>query len=383
MKRKICAITGSRAEYGLIQPALKALEENPEFELLLIACGTHLSKDYGSTIEEIEKDGFEIMAKIQSTPLTDTGAAMANSVGLITQELSKIMLKNRPDIIIGLTDLGHALAAAILGVYMNIPVAHIHGGDVSGTADESIRHAITKLSHIHFPATEKSAERIIKMGEDPCRVFVVGAPGLDSILNEDLLSQDEIAKRYDLDRGVPFIIMIQHPVTTEVDEAGFQIKETLDALVELGINTVLIYPNSDAGGRRMIKMIEEYGEKYPFIKAYKSLPHIEYISLMKYASVMVGNSSSGIIEAPSFQLPVVNIGSRQEGRERAENVINVSYDKKDIIAAVNRALHDKDFRREVDNCKNPYGDGKASERIVKVLSKIEIDKKLIQKRLRY
>jgi UDP-hydrolysing UDP-N-acetyl-D-glucosamine 2-epimerase len=220
------------------------------------------------------------------------------------------------------------------------------------------------------------------MGEDPANIFVVGAPGLDSILNEELIEPKKIAKSYMLDLSKQILLVVQHPVTTEVDDASHQIRETLEAISELKHQTILIYPNADAGGRKMIEVITGY-EKYPFIKTFKSIPHKEYISLMKIASVMVGNSSSGIIETSSFGLPVVNIGSRQAGRERAENVIDVDYDKERIKTAIKKSLYDENFKEKVKKCKSPYGNGKAGVRIADVLNKIKIDKKLLQKKLTY
>ncbi|MHA2053414.1 MAG: UDP-N-acetylglucosamine 2-epimerase [Candidatus Hodarchaeales archaeon] len=383
MRRRICVVTGSRAEYGLIRPTLWAIKNHQNLDLSLIVCGMHVSPDFGSTIEDIKADGFKIDALIKNIYPDDTGKSMAKSVGLLISELSELMANIKPHLLLALTDLGHALATAIVGVYTNIPVAHIHGGDVSGTVDESIRHAITKLSHIHFSATEKSADRIIKMGEDPWRVHVVGAPGLDSILNRQLPGRDEINRKYDIDISKKFILMIQHPDTTEVENAEKQIKETLDAIAETMYRTILIYPNADAGGRRMIKIIKEYVKKYPFINAFKNVPHPDYLSLMKHASLMVGNSSSGIIEAPSFHLPVVNIGSRQEGRERSDNVIDASYNSEDIKKAIEKALFDEDYIKKLKTVESPYGDGRAFERIVHLLNSIKIDKKLIQKRLTY
>jgi UDP-N-acetylglucosamine 2-epimerase (non-hydrolysing)/GDP/UDP-N,N'-diacetylbacillosamine 2-epimerase (hydrolysing) len=383
MPRKICVVTGSRAEYGLIQPTLKAIIAHPMLELSLVVCGMHLSEDFGRTIKEIVADGFKIDGRIESTTPGDTGNAMALSVGTLINELSKCIKKSKPDIFIALTDLGHALATAIIGIYTNIPVAHIHGGDVSGNADESVRHAITKLSHIHFPATSKSGERIIRMGEDAWRVHVVGAPGLDSILKEELASPKVLSSRYRIDLKKPFILAVQHPVTTEVEDAKNQIKETLEALKDVGVFTIFIYPNSDAGGRAMIEVIKKYASKNQIFKTYKSLPHTDYLGLMKYASALIGNSSSGIIESPSFRLPVVNVGTRQEGRERAKNVIDVGYKKEEIKRAIEKAIYDQKFRDVVRKTRNPYGDGKASERIVEVLSSIEINKKLIQKKLTY
>jgi UDP-N-acetylglucosamine 2-epimerase (non-hydrolysing)/GDP/UDP-N,N'-diacetylbacillosamine 2-epimerase (hydrolysing) len=380
--RKIAAITGSRAEYGLAQPIFEAIDSRKNLELSLIVTGMHLSREFGYTVREIEKDGFKIAARIENLAPEDTGAAMARSIGRCILGVVDALEEIKPDILLVLTDLGHTLAGAIAGSHMNIPVAHLHGGDVSGTVDEFVRHAITKLSHIHLTATKQSAERIIKMGEEPWRVYVVGAPGLDTVLNKKLIEQEKIAKKFALDLKKPILLVVQHPVITEVEQAKTQMRETMEALFGLKEQSIVIYPNADAGGRRMIKVIEQY-MKYPFIQMYKSLPHIEYLSLMKIASVMVGNSSSGIIEAPSFHLPVVNIGTRQAGRERSTNVIDVGYNREEIVKAVKKALHDRKFRAKVKKCKNPYGDGKASQRIVKVLSKIEITPKLLQKRITY
>jgi UDP-hydrolysing UDP-N-acetyl-D-glucosamine 2-epimerase len=307
---------------------------------------------------------------------------MVNFIGKFIQLLTKKVIETKPDIILILGDRGEMLAGAIVGAYLAIPVAHLHGGEITSTVDEFSRHATTKLAHIHFPATEKSAERIVRMGEEPSNVFVVGAPGLDTILNEKMVEPEELAKKYEFDLSKPILLVVQHPVTTEVNDAPDHIHETLDAILELKYQTVLIYPNADAGGRKMIEVIKEY-EQYPFIKTFKSIPYKEFLSLMKMASVMVGNSSSGIIEAPSFGLPVVNIGSRQKGRERAENVIDVGYDKEEIKAAIKAALCDVDFKEKVKKCKNPYGDGKAGIKIADVLSKKKIDKEVLQKRLAY
>ncbi|KAF5432942.1 GDP/UDP-N,N'-diacetylbacillosamine 2-epimerase (hydrolyzing) [Candidatus Methanophagaceae archaeon] len=381
MKRKILYITGTRADYGLMQSVLKAIEEHPKLELTIVVTGMHLMPEFGLTIIEIKKDGFKIHA-IDATYENDNKESMVSFVGKFIQLLTKEIKEIKPDIILLLGDRGEMLAGAIVGTYLTIPVAHIHGGDITSTVDEPIRHAITKLAHIHFPATEKSAERIIRMGEDPAKVFVVGAPGLDTLLNEKLIAPEELSKKYNLDLSKPILLVVQHPVTTEVDDAPEQIRETSEAVLELKPQTVLVYPNADAGGREMIEVIKKY-EEYPFINSFKSIPHREYLSLMGIASVMIGNSSSGIIEAPSFGLPVVNIGSRQEGRERAENVIDVDYNKEQIKAAIKKALYDEDFQEKVKICKSPYGDGKAGIKIADVLSKIKIDKKLLQKKLAY
>jgi len=380
--RKIAAITGTRAEYGIFKSVLREIETNPKLNLSLIVVGMHLSPEFGYTVKEIEEDGFEIDAKIHVLHSEDTRAAMSKSIGRCMVRTGTALEKIKPDILLILGDRSEMLVGAVSATYMGLPIAHIHGGDISGNVDEPVRHAITKLAHIHFAATIESADRIIKMGEEPWRVHVVGAPGLDLIVNEKMPEPREITRKYGLDLSKPVLLVVQHSVVPEADDAPNQIRETLDAIVELGYQTILIYPNADAGGRRMIEVIREY-EKYPFIKTFRSVLHKEYLSLMKLASVMIGNSSSGIIEAPSFGLPVVNIGTRQKGRQRTENVIDVDYDKEEIKMAIQKALYEEAFKEKVKNCKNPYGDGKAGMRIANVLSEIKIDKKLLEKRMTY
>lgn len=383
MKRKIAVVTGTRAEYGILYPVLKAVEAEPSLELSLVVTGMHLSHEFGYTVKEIEDDGFGIDAKVDMLLSGDSPESMAKTIGLGIIGMAQTWGQLKPDIILVLGDRVEPLAAAIAGAYMNILLAHIHGGDSPRAGlDEYARHAITKLSHIHFPATEKSAERIVKMGEDERRVHMVGSPALDVILNEPLISAEVLARKFGIDSSKPLILLVQHPLTTEVEKAAGQMRETLQAIIEVGYPTVLVYPNSDAGGRRMIEVIKEY-ERYSFIKTFESLPRKDYLSLMKVARVMVGNSSSGIIDAPSFGLPVVNIGTRQEGRERGKNIIDVGHSKQEIVKAIGRALTDRDFLEEVRKCESPYGDGKASRRIAEILSKIETTPELIRKKITY
>ncbi len=379
--RKILYISGTRADYGLMRETLFVIRNHPGLRVEIASTGMHLMSEFGMSVKEIEKDGF-IIHKIKAIYEEDNKESMANFIGRFIQLLTKKLRTIKPDVILLLGDRGEMLAGAIVGTYLTIPIAHIHGGDVSSTVDEQARHAITKLSHIHFTATTKAKERILKMGEEPWRVFTTGAPGLDSILKENLFSKKTIEKKYNLESSKPTLLVIQHPVTEEVKEAGKQLGETMEAVREMGYQTIVIYPNADAGGRKMIKVIEEY-RKYPFIQIYKNLSHKVYLSLMKIASVMIGNSSSGIIETPSFHLPVVNIGTRQKGRERAGNVIDVDYRKDQIKKAIKKAIYDKMFRESLKKCKNPYGDGKAGIRIANILSKIKIDDKLLQKRITY
>ena len=382
--KKIAVVTGTRAEYGILQPVLRAIQAREELKLLLVVTGMHLSREFGYTVDEIEKDGFGISARVEMMPGSDTLQAMAESVGTGIIGLAKTWQQLKPDIILVLGDRVEPLAAAISGAYMNIPVAHIHGGDSSkGGLDEYARHAITKFSHIHFPVTQKSAGRVIRMGEDEWRVHMVGSPALDVILNEPLIPREKVIKKFGINAAKPLILLVQHPVTTEADKAGEQMTETLEAVVELGYPVILLYPNADAGGRRIIEVVKDYEKRYPFIKVIKSLPRPEYLSLLKNVSVLVGNSSSGMIDASSFGLPVVNIGTRQEGRERGDNVIDVGYARQEIIMAIRRALTDKEFLKVVKKSRNPYGDGKASVRIAEILSSIEKTPRLLQKKITY
>ena len=362
---------------------MTAVQNHPNLALSIIATGAHFAKEFGFTANDIINDGFTIAEIIENCPEEDTDTSVAIAIGRGIENVGEVLKRIKPDLLLVSGDRYEILAGVIASVYMNIPVAHIHGGDCSrGGLDESARHAITKFAHIHFPATKKSGERILKLGEDPWRIFVVGAPAIDTILNVPLLSKEAVAKKYGLILNKPLIVVLQHSVTTEPQKAGDQMVETLEAIKMLKHETVIIYPNADAGGREIIKQIKEFAS-LPFIKTYKSLPQKDYLSLLKGVDVMVGNSSSGIIESSSFKLPVVNIGIRQEGRERSSNVIDVSHDRGDITKAIQSALYDKKFMKKVNHCKNPYGDGKAGSRIAERLSEIQVDGRLLQKKITY
>jgi len=381
-RRRIAVITGTRAEYGIIRPVLKAIEAHPQLELVLIVMAQHLSPDFGYTIREIEQDGFKIAARVETLLSSDSLGGMARALGLAIIELTQAIEMIHPDITMVTGDRGEMLAGAIVGAHMNIPVAHLHGGEVSGTVDELIRHAITKFAHIHFVATEQSAQRIQQLGEDKERIFIVGAAGLDEIKRGDFLPKDEVLRELGFDGSKPILLVSQHPVTTEIEEAGQQMWETMEAIKELKLQTVLIYPNSDAGGRKMRQVIEEYLD-LPFIRAFKNISRQLYLGIMNVADVMIGNSSSGIIEAPSFKLPFINIGTRQQGRQRAENVIDVPYNKQKIVEAIKYVLNNKDFRLALAKIKNPYDRGMVGPQIARILATIELDRDLLQKRLRY
>jgi len=377
MRRKIVYITGTRADYGLMKSTLTEISKREELELEIVVTGMHLMADFGHTIDLIEKDGFKLH-RVDDIYEMDSKESMSCFVGRFITSLTEKIAEINPDIILLLGDRGEMLAGAIVGAYLSIAVAHIHGGDISSTVDDLVRNAITKLAQIHFPATTRSAKRITNMGEDPARVFVVGAPGLDAIIDDAPEDCDEIAMRYGLDRNSPILLVVQHPVTLESECSGEQIEETMQAISELKYQTVIIYPNSDAGGRKMIEVIQKYSHN-KYLKIYKNIDRKDYLGMMTIASAIIGNSSSAIIEAPSFNLPAINIGTRQKGRERGCNVIDAGYNRNEIRCAIQRALKDNEFREKIHSSKNPYGDGKSSQKIADILAKIKIDEGLMQK----
>ena len=389
MAKKIIYISGTRADYGLMRETLFRIQKTPGLSPGIIATGMHLMPEFGMTLEDIKRDGFKDIQVIPATYRKDNRRSMAEFIGKFISLFTVYLSTHKPDIILLLGDRAEMLAAAVAGVYAGDKtiIAHIHGGEITSTVDESARHAITKLAHIHLCATPKAAERVIKMGEDKKNVHIVGAPGLDAILSAKYTPPHILAQKYKFDRTRPLAILVQHPVTAEISEAPEQISATISALVKKNIRTIIIYPNADAGGRKMISVIKKFvaktGSEGNLMSAYPSIPREDYLGLMRCASFIIGNSSSGIIEAPSLGLPAINIGTRQSGRERAENVIDTGYAEKDIIKAIDRVLNDKKFLKKISSKKNPYGDGKTADRIAGILEKIQITPQLLQKKLAY
>lgn len=366
--KKIVYITGTRADYGLMQNTLKEINHN--FNLEVVVTGMHLMEEFGPSVEEIKKDNFKIHT-INQIFKKDNPESMSSFIGNLVIELTDLLSKIKPDLVLLLGDRGEMLAGAIVASYLQIPIAHIHGGEVSSTVDDAARHAITKFANIHFPATELSASRIKQMGENPKNIYVTGAPGLDSIVNFKNYNSDELKEKYNIKKD--FIIVLQHPVSLEIKDAKKQIKETLDAVNETDYDKIIVYPNSDAGGRAMIEVIQDYN-----LNSYKTVPHDDFIGLLNMASILIGNSSSGIIEAASFNLPVINIGSRQQGRQHTTNVIDVDYNKEEILKAIAK-IESNEFKESLKTIKNPYGDGNTAKKIVKTLKEIEFDEKLLKK----
>lgn len=379
-KRVIACMTATRADYPRVKSVLREIADRPDLELGLIVTGMHLLEEFGLTIREIEKDGFEIAEQVEMYTGDDSPYGMAKATARCADGMVDALHRINPDIFLITVDRVETLAAVTAGALMNIPIAHIQGGEVTGTIDESIRHAVTKMAHIHFPATEDAARRIIRMGECPESVHAVGCPYMDIIRTLKPAAPDTLAARYGFDAQKPLILFTQHPVTTEYGQGASQVKLTIDALSRFAdVEILALYSNADAGGRRIIDIMSAH----PQFHVFPNIPNEDYLSLMGMASAMVGNSSAGIREAPSFGLPVVNIGSRQNGRQRAENVLDVPHDREEIVRAIEKALTDKPFRQMLKTIVNPYGDGFSARRIVDVLEKVRLDENLIQKRIAY
>ena len=380
-KKKIAYISGTRADFGLMTPILKAIQKSDKLELSLYATGIHLMPKFGQTIREVEKE-FPRVKRLSVIFQSDDRLGMAKFSGEFLGKLVNEFNKNRPDFVLTLGDRPEMLAVALACLYLGIPTGQISAGDRSFTVDELARHAITKLSQLHFPATKEAAKRVIKMGEEPWRVRAVGAPGLDVILNEKLPSRKEVENYLNLKRGEKFILFTQHPVSEEWQRAGKQIEETIAAVKKFKLPVVATYPHADAGGRRIIKVLEKE-KTNPLFRIFPSVPYKMFLALQREAAVWVGNSSGAMIESSSFKVPVVNIGIRQLGRQHGDNVINTGYHRKEIAAAIKKSLHDKKYLQKLAKIKNPYGDGRTAERVVRALEELKLDSALLRKQITY
>ena len=393
MKRKIAIFTGNRAEYGLQFPILKAVKEHEELEYKLLVSGAHLDKNFGNTLKEINKDGFEVHEEIKidmdAASLTSTVNAIGSGVLSIGEALQRI----RPDIMVVYADRFEGFSAVIASSQMNIPTAHIEGGDLTegGALDDSVRHAMTKLAHLHFTTNEQASNRLLAMGEEPWRVHTTGFPAIDLISEGNFAKPLEIEEMLKIDVNKPIVLFTQHSVTTEFDKACEQVSVSLLAIKELvnkGIQCIVTYPNNDAGGKQIIQKINELeNECQKNLIIRKSLGRYMYHGILALARdkslniLCIGNSSSGIKETPAFGCPTINIGSRQNGRLRANNVLDVDYDEKAIINAVEKCFSDDSFRHQCFNCENPYYVGGAGKKISEVLSSVELGQKLIRKKM--
>ena len=374
MKRKICVVTGTRAEYGLLYWLMKEIEADKELQLQLIVTGMHLSPEFGLTYKEIEKE-FKIDKKIEMLLSSDTAVGISKSMGLAQISFSESFEELKPDILVVLGDRYEIFSAVSTAMIAKIPIAHLHGGETTeGAFDESIRHSITKMSHLHFTATEEYKNRVIQLGEHPSRVFDVGGMGIENIKRLKLLTRDEFEKSIEFKLNKKNILVTFHPVTLENSTAKEQFQELLDAIDELeDTNIIFTKANSDTDGRVINQMIDEYVSKNSYKSiGFTSLGQLRYLSALQFVDAVVGNSSSGLGEAPSFRIGTINIGDRQKGRIKASSVIDCEPNKDSILKSFEK-LYSKEFQETLKTTINPYGDGCASKKIVEILKSVDLE----------
>ena len=378
--RTVAVVTVNRADYAIVLPVLRRIEADPSLRLHLIVTGSHLSPEFGYTAAAIMDDGFEIGDRVEMLLSSDTPEGVSKSIGLGTIGFAQLYGRFRPDILVVSADRFEMFAAAVAAMPFRIPIAHIEGGDLTeGVVDDAIRHSVTKMSHLHFVSTEEYARRVTQLGEEPWRITVSGAPSLDNLKATSLLSRDELARKYDMPMVPAPLLVTFHPVTLEVQDTEIQIRELLAALEMVNLPVIFTMPNADTSGRTVVAAVRQFAERRASAHIIDNLGTRDYLSVMASAVAMVGNSSSGIIEAPSFKLPVVNVGTRQRGRARAANVIDVGYGRDEIARAIHRAVGEG-FRATLHDLGNPYGDGNAAARIVERLKTVVLDDELILKR---
>jgi len=384
--RKVLAVTGIRSDYDIMSSVFRAIDRHPELSLEVCVTGAHLSAAFGETVNQIRADGFVIADEVESLINGDRKSSRLRGAAIQLLGMIQCAERVRPDFLLVLGDREESLTTAAMGAYMDIPTAHVGGGDkVIGNVDDQVRHAVTKLAHIHFPTSALSAERILKLGEEPFRVFNVGNPGLDRLRTEPEMSRAELFAWYGFPLPwleKPLLMVVQHVISSEVEHGYEQMKATMEALAALGYPTVISRPNSDAGSRGVVQAITEF-EHLEHIRVFHHVPRLEFVNTLRQAACLLGNSSLGILEAPFLRLPTINVGNRQKGRLHADNVIFVDHEPTAILAAINRCLFDEAFKKRVKEGDNPFGDGYSSEKMAEILSTIPIDKKLLFKELTY
>lgn len=375
--RTIGVVSAGRADYAICLPVLRQIQADPDLKLHLIISGMHLSPEFGLTFESIVADGFEIGDRVEMLLSSDTPEGIAKSMGLGAIGFSQLFTRFRPDILVVLADRFEMHSAALAALPFRIPVAHIEGGDLTeGAIDDALRHCITKLSHLHFVSTEEYARRVMQLGEEPWRVTVSGAPSLDNLKSMKLLTAYELEQKYEISMQPTPILVTFHPVTLEYEHTREQISELVAALKTFNKTIIFTMPNADTSGRIIMQVIKDFISNHPSAHFVENFGTRDYLSMMSHAAIMVGNSSSGIIEAPSFKLPVVNIGTRQSGRTRAANVIDVGYGHEEIAKGIHKALQPA-FCLALSDLVNPYGTGDAAAIIVERLKTVPLTEKSI------
>jgi UDP-hydrolysing UDP-N-acetyl-D-glucosamine 2-epimerase len=379
--RHVCVWSGKRGGFGALTPTMKAIANDPGMRLSVVVTDQHLYERFGRTVEEVEQE-FPIAAAIDMEQRGDSNRDRARAVGTCLAKSADVLAGLAPDVLLVIGDRGEVFAACIAAHNLRIPIGHIQGGDISGSLDEPVRHAITKLAHIHFPSTEASARRIVAMGEEPWRVHVVGDTHIDQIFLGRITPPGELRDRYQLPDADPCIIVLQHSDSADAASSRTQMAETVRAVLSFGLRTLFVYPCSDQGFEGIITEIEA-AKDLPGVTVHKNIPASDFAGLQAIAGCLVGNSSAGLIEAPYFALPAVNVGARQTGREHTANVLHVPYDCASIRAAIEKALRDEDFRARCRTLSPPFGDGTAYRRIAAVLAGVELDERLLNKRMTY
>ena len=378
-RRHVCVWSGKRGGYGALAPTMKTIANHPAMRLSVVVTDQHLYDRFGRTIEEVQEE-FEIAAAIDMEQQGDTSRERGRAIGTCLVKSVDVLADLAPDVLLVIGDRGEVLAACIAAHNLRIPIAHVQGGDVSGTLDDSVRHAVTKLAHVHFPSTEMAARRLVAMGEEPWRVHVVGVPHLDQVFLGKTTCADELRARYQLPGADPFLLVLQHSDSADAAHSRAQMAETVQAVRSLGLRTLFVYPCSDQGFEGIIAEIESVRDA-PGVTVHKNLPAADFIGLQAIAGCLVGNSSAGLIEAPYFGLPAVNVGARQRGRDHVGNVLHVPYDHGQIRAAIVKALHDVEFRASCRTLRPPFGDGTAYERMSRVLATVDLNERLLDKRI--
>ena len=384
MKKRISILTATRAEYGLLRPIIRKLYDAGEFDVRIVVTGAHLSPEFGLTYREIEEDGFLIDDKIEILLSADTPSAVSKSMGLAMISFADYFARIQPNLLIVLGDRYETLAVAAVAMNQRIPIAHLYGGETTeGAIDESIRHAITKMSYLHFTSTEVYRRRIIQLGENPERVFCVGAIGIENIKRVAMLGKNELEESIHFQLDKPYAVVTFHPVTLENNQADVQMKELLDACaLRQDMKFIFTKANADASGRIINKLIDTFVNQQENAMVVTSLGMLRYLSALNYASMVIGNSSSGLVEAPSFGIPTINVGDRQRGRLQADSVINCEPVSTEIQAAIQLALSEE-FSAKARNSVNPYGDGDVSDKIVKTVKDFLIEDKIDLKKMFY
>jgi UDP-hydrolysing UDP-N-acetyl-D-glucosamine 2-epimerase len=377
--RTIAAVTTSRADYGHLVWVWRELLARPEVDLKIVALGAHLAPEFGATVAEIERDGFVVDERIECLLSSDTDVGMAKTIGLATLSLADALGRMRPDMLLLIADRYEMLAPASVALALRIPIAHIEGGEVSeGAIDDAVRNALTKMSHIHLTPTEGSRRRVLAMGEEPWRVHRAGAPSLDHLRRSTLLGRDALEATLGLALDPPTVLVAYHPVTIARDTTR-EADAVFAALERLPHQIVFCYPNADAGSRALVERAEAFCRSRANARLFVNVGHLAYWSLLRASAAIVGNSSSGIMEAPSLRVPAVNVGMRQRGRERARNVLDAEPTADDVLAKIATAL-DPAFRASLEGMENPYGDGRAGERIAEILATSPLGEELLVKR---